>query len=239
MPFLFGKQTISQVYTLYKRETQEHVTDLTGSGNDEKENVNIMDNIVSEYRDIDEKIQKQLVQIYRDLTEIPIVLTFEKISILIEQAGLQLYPRLDQTAMFSLIQHSQQVIRKADSSRANPDTTIREEHKIAQDKIDIKIQKWKEELDAERKIGLYASTRAKLKRQIDNAEVERYFIPLDTDQTMTLYRLKLNDKKEKNRIQQIRSRYRKELPNLLPFDSMAKNLLKHLDIINETEECND
>jgi hypothetical protein len=117
---------------------------------------------------------------------------FDKIE---SQAGLQLYPRLDESnkTMQRLTESVRNEVRSANVAHTNPDKTIKDEHTLAEERLEEKKEYYHSKLyDAAKQ--RYCVHKPKIRNEIDrklvDADIELLVCPLDAPAVMRLLNVK-------------------------------------------------
>ena len=165
-------------------------------------------------RRISENAMDRLKELVAKIQESPLILNNKKDDTIPQHACLQLYPHIDKgnVKMQTLCVALHTTVRKANTLHTNPEETISAEHKIAEERIHLDIEKTIGDLEVMRKPGAryMARTVRDKESELESAEFERFFLPLIVEQIVQLEGV------NENTASAHRSRYCKDLPNLLP-----------------------
>jgi hypothetical protein len=181
------------------------------------------DTLADKSRFVNKTVNIRLKELVTKITDSPLVLNNQKNDTIPQHACLQLYPRIDKenAKMQELIGLVHETVRKANVQYIDPPETISGEHDIADERFENDIAELVNEIDEARQQRLHSSKPIlELEEQLFAAEFERLFVPLIIEQ------VKLLEGVNENTASAHRSRYRKELPNLLPpeFKTEWENL---------------
>ncbi|MDR2643473.1 MAG: hypothetical protein LBC74_11840 [Planctomycetaceae bacterium] len=238
--FLCNSFIIRQMFIKYRRENTLIKTPAGRKakkfqydkylGNDDSKEPSFTENIESPETQAMYYDKKNLCEIFLAdnwILVIPAQTSTGNFSKEYEQAGLQLYPRIDytNTKMEKLQKHVHHAVAKVDKSDMKPDVKIQREHKFAKERIDEEINKLAEQLydyrkQMKRKID--NEQEKNIKRKIDKKNLQEMYRPLNAEQIVDLLSI------SRSNADKILSRYYKILTEILPLPEETKELFKPL-----------
>jgi hypothetical protein len=248
--FLCNSSIIGQMFTKYRREntliktpTGQEAKEIINDGSFGDEETSYIANTVASPNTQAVYYDEDNTTLPTDnlVLAIPVPKSTGSFSKEYEQAGLQLYPRIDYTdmKMETLQKHVHNTVAQSDKSNTRPNVKIQREHQFAKERIDEEMDKLREQFydyKKQKKRNIDSKLEKNIKRKIDKKHLQAIYRPLNAEQIIELLVI------SRANADKILSRYYKILTDILPLQEETKEQFRpSFDLVfkNEGEKNDD